>query len=127
MDEAAFREQMKQGGYGEVSVSEYEAGYARDTHAHDFGASVLVVDGEISVTLEDRVVTCRAGDTFSLADIAAGAHLSAVDYLGDVPWENFEAGKIWYARVKSRPSFRAILADHIPGEPPPRHYADLDF
>jgi quercetin dioxygenase-like cupin family protein len=66
MEEAAFREQIKQGGYGEVSVSEYEAGYTRDTHAHDFGASVLVVDGEISVTLEDRVVTCRAGDTFSL-------------------------------------------------------------
>ncbi|MFP6707994.1 MAG: cupin domain-containing protein [Alphaproteobacteria bacterium] len=66
MDEAAFREQIKPGGYGKVSVSEYEAGYVKDTHAHDFGASVLVVDGEISVTLEDRVVTCRAGDTFSL-------------------------------------------------------------
>lgn len=71
--------------------------------------------------------TWLAGDTFSLADITAAAHLSAVDYLGDVPWERFDAGKIWYARVKSRPSFRAILADHIPGEPPPRHYADLDF
>ncbi len=71
--------------------------------------------------------TWLAGDNFSLADIAAAAHLSAVDYLDDVPWEKFEAGKIWYARVKSRPSFRAILADHIPGEPPPRHYADLDF
>jgi glutathione S-transferase len=71
--------------------------------------------------------TWLAGDNFSLADIAAAAHLSAVDYLGDVPWEKFEAGKNWYARVKSRPSFRAILADHIPGEPPPRHYADLDF
>ncbi len=71
--------------------------------------------------------TWLAGDTFSLADIAASAHFSAIDYLGDVPWEKFEAGKLWYARVKSRPSFRAILADHIPGEPPPRHYADLDF
>ena len=66
MDEAAFREKMKQDGYGDVGVSEYEAGYARDTHTHDFGASVLVMDGEISVTLEDGVVTCRAGDTFSL-------------------------------------------------------------
>ena len=51
----------------------------------------------------------------------------AVDYLGDVPWDEHETGKIWYARVKSRPSFRAILADHIPGAPPPKHYADLDF
>lgn len=68
-----------------------------------------------------------AGDHFSLADIAAAAHLSAVDYLGDVPWESFESAKDWYARVKSRPSFRPLLADHIPGAAPPKHYADLDF
>ena len=68
-----------------------------------------------------------AGDQFSLADIAAAAHLSAIDYLGDVPWESFESAKEWYARVKSRPSFRLLLADHIPGAAPPKHYADLDF
>ena len=68
-----------------------------------------------------------AGDHFSLADIAAAAHLSAIDYLGDVPWEEHEPAKEWYARVKSRPSFRPILADHIPGVVPPPHYADLDF
>jgi glutathione S-transferase len=68
-----------------------------------------------------------AGDAFSLADIAAGAHLSALDYLGDVPWEQHEGAKDWYARIKSRPSFRPILADHIPGAPPPKHYANLDF
>jgi glutathione S-transferase len=68
-----------------------------------------------------------AGDRFSLADIAAAAHLSALDYLGDVPWEQHTGAKDWYARIKSRPSFRPILADHIPGAPPPKHYADLDF
>jgi glutathione S-transferase len=68
-----------------------------------------------------------AGDHFSLADIAAAAHVSVVDYLGDVPWENHPGAKDWYARVKSRPSFRPLLADHLPGAPPPRHYADLDF
>ncbi|MDE0943163.1 MAG: glutathione S-transferase family protein [Alphaproteobacteria bacterium] len=68
-----------------------------------------------------------AGETFSLADITAAAHLSCLDYLGDVPWEHYPGAKEWYARVKSRPSFRAILADHMPGLPPPRHYADLDF
>ena len=68
-----------------------------------------------------------AGDEFSLADITAAAHLSALDYIGDVPWERHEAAKEWYARVKSRPSFRPLLADRIPGAPPPRHYADLDF
>ncbi|MGB8276188.1 MAG: glutathione S-transferase family protein [Alphaproteobacteria bacterium] len=68
-----------------------------------------------------------SGDEFSLADIAAAAHLSAADYLGDVPWAMHEGAKDWYARVKSRPSFRPLLADHIPGLPPPKHYADLDF
>jgi len=68
-----------------------------------------------------------AGDEFSLADIAAAAHISCVDYLGDVPWREFPEAKDWYARIKSRPSFREILGDHIPGFPPPVHYADLDF
>jgi len=68
-----------------------------------------------------------ASEVFSLADIAAASHLSCLDYLGDVPWDRYLGAKEWYARVKSRPSFRAILADHMPGLPPPRHYADLDF
>ncbi|MFQ5954734.1 MAG: glutathione S-transferase family protein [Kiloniellales bacterium] len=67
------------------------------------------------------------GDAFSIADIAAAAQLSAVDYLGDVPWGEHQAAKDWYARIKSRPSFRPLLADHIPGIRPPKHYADLDF
>ena len=71
--------------------------------------------------------TWLGGDHFSLADIAAAAHLSCVDYIGDVPWEDFEEAKGWYARVKSRPSFRGLLADHIPGITPPKHYQDLDF
>ncbi len=68
-----------------------------------------------------------AGDDYSLADIAAAAHLSTVDYLGDVPWTEHEEAKDWYARIKSRPSFRSLLEDNIPGAPPPKHYADLDF
>lgn len=68
-----------------------------------------------------------AGDTLTYADLAAAAHLSCVDYLGDVPWDEDEAAKDWYARVKSRPAFRAVLADRIPGMTPPAHYADPDF
>ncbi|MTJ84201.1 MAG: glutathione S-transferase family protein [Telmatospirillum sp.] len=68
-----------------------------------------------------------AGDVFTLADITAAAHLSCVDYIGDVPWESYPAAKDWYARIKSRPSFRPLLTDHLPGMPPPRHYDDLDF
>ncbi len=68
-----------------------------------------------------------AGDRLSLADLAAAAHLSAADYLGDVPWNADEAAKNWYARVKSRPSFRTILADTLAGLPAAESYANLDF
>ena len=68
-----------------------------------------------------------AGERLSLADLAAAAHLSAADYLGDVPWNEDEAAKNWYARLKSRPAFRAILADRAAGIPPSASYADLDF
>jgi glutathione S-transferase len=68
-----------------------------------------------------------AGDQMTFADLAAAAHLSAVDYLGDVPWTEDEASKNWYARVKSRPSFRPILAETWPGLAPAPSYTNLDF
>lgn len=68
-----------------------------------------------------------AGEDLSFADIAAAAHLSSVDYLGEVAWDEFPVAKEWYARVKSRPAFRAILSDRLPGATPPPHYTDLDF
>jgi glutathione S-transferase len=68
-----------------------------------------------------------AGERMSLADLAAAAHLSAMDYLGEVPWSEDEAAKQWYARVKSRPSFRPLLTETLGGLPPAEHYADLDF
>ena len=68
-----------------------------------------------------------AGDQMTLADFAAAAHLSSLDYISDVDWNRSEIVKDWYAKIKSRPAFRSILADQIPGFPPPAHYADLDF
>ena len=69
-----------------------------------------------------------AGNRMTMADLAAAAHISCLDYLGDVPWEEYPAVRDWYAVMKSRPGFRALLADHLPGFPsPPPHYADLDF
>lgn len=71
--------------------------------------------------------SCLAGAALSFADLAAGAELSTIDYLGEVPWEEDATAKTWYARVKSRPSFRQILADSIRGVRPAPHYANLDF
>jgi glutathione S-transferase len=68
-----------------------------------------------------------AGDELTFADLAAAAHLSVVVYLGDVPWNESEHAKSWYARMKSRPSFRPILAEVSGALPPSAHYANPDF
>ncbi|WP_339952024.1 glutathione S-transferase family protein [uncultured Albimonas sp.] len=68
-----------------------------------------------------------AGDEISLADFAAAAHFSCLDYIGYVAWDSVPSAKDWYQRIKSRPAFRTLLADHLSGFPPPAHYADLDF
>ena len=68
-----------------------------------------------------------AGDTMTLADFAAAAHLSSLDYISDVDWNRSSVVKDWYAKIKSRPAFRNILSDQVSGFPPPRHYNDLDF
>lgn len=102
-------------GLGEPNSSAIRAGQANIHHHLEY----------IGWLMERR--KWLAGDAFSLADIAAAAHLSAVDYLGDVPWAQHDAAKDWYMRVKSRPAFRPLLADGIPGCPPPKHYAELDF
>ena len=67
------------------------------------------------------------GDHLSFADLAASAQFSVMDYLDEMPWTDFPEAKAWYQRLKSRPSFRPLLADRIPGFSPPEHYANLDF
>lgn len=71
--------------------------------------------------------TWLAGPSLSAADFAAAAHLSALDFLGDIAWASAPAVRDWYSRVKSRPCFRPLLNDRVSGLQPPAHYADLDF
>ncbi len=68
-----------------------------------------------------------AGEKLSQADLAAAAAISVLDYLGEIPWDSEPNARDWYARIKSRPSFRPLLADKVPGLPPASHYIDLDF
>ncbi len=68
-----------------------------------------------------------AGGAMSLADFTAAAHLSCLDFIGDVDWSLSQPAKDCHARMKSRPCFRGVLADRVPGVTPPEHYADLDF
>ena len=79
----------------------------------------------ISFLMERR--SWLAGEFFSMADITAAAHLSSIDYIGDVPWEEHEGARLWYSKVKLRSSFRPLLHDVIPGTPPTDHYKNIDF
>jgi glutathione S-transferase len=68
-----------------------------------------------------------AGDRISYADLAAAAATSVLDYLGEIDWSDAPTAKEWYQRLKSRPSFRPLLAERVRGVTPVSHYADLDF
>ena len=68
-----------------------------------------------------------AGDSMTLADLTAGAHLSTLDYMGDIQWQDYPRVKEWYAILKSRPSFRVILSERVLGTMPPPHYENPDF
>jgi glutathione S-transferase len=67
------------------------------------------------------------GRRMSLADFAAAAHLSVIDYFGDIPWPDYPGVRTWYMKLKSRPCFRPLLSDRWPGLVPAGHYDDLDF
>lgn len=102
-------------GRGTTDAAALRAGYANMRHHLDY----------VGWLAENR--NWLAGDTLTLADFAAASHLSALDFTGDVDWSVSAPARDWYARMKSRPCFRAVLADRVPGTTPPAHYADLDF
>ena len=68
-----------------------------------------------------------AGTSISLADFAAAAHLSVVDYLGALDWRGHKQTKDWYAVMKSRPAFRPLLGERMEVIVPPAHYDKVDF
>ena len=114
------------------NLPDYEPGEylrsLRDIEALDFDE---MIGGHGPARAPKGAITERrrwlGGDHYGLADITAAAHLSCLDYLGDVPWAAHPLAKDWYARVKSRPAFRPLLADRLPGMAPAAHYDNLDF
>ena len=68
-----------------------------------------------------------AGRRLSQADLVAAAHVSVLDYFGEISWRSYPSLKLWYMKLKSRPCFRPLLADKFQGLTAAPHYADLDF
>ena len=68
-----------------------------------------------------------SGPAFGMADVAAAAQISVADYLGGIDWDGHEEARTWYSALKSRPTFRPLLAERMEGLAPPGHYDKLDF
>ncbi|MCJ8140764.1 glutathione S-transferase family protein [Falsirhodobacter halotolerans] len=108
-------ERVKIGGQGYPDSKNIKAGSSRIKYHLDYMAWLL----------DQR--RWLAGDAMTLADFTAAAHFSALDYVSDVDWNRHAVVKDWYAKIKSRPAFRSILADQVPGHAPAPHYSNLDF
>jgi glutathione S-transferase len=68
-----------------------------------------------------------AGDHISIADFAAAAQISVLDYFGDINWQHYLPVKDWYSLIKSYRIFSEILKDRLPNIMPSESYAKLDF
>lgn len=124
-DNKFFREVYRNIVYEKVH-KRFANGAAPDSKVLKVGLNNLMYHLEyIEWLLERRQYL--AADTVSLADLSAAAELSIVDYLGSVPWDEFKTAKLWYSKMKSRPSFKDILKDNIRGILPAKHYTNLDF
>ncbi len=111
--------------YERVNKKMMKAGYPDSKNVKAGAKAIKFHLGYMTWLLDHR--RWLAGDVMTLADFAAAAHLSSLDYISDVDWNSCPEVKDWYAKIKSRPAFRSILADQVPGFTPPRHYNDLDF
>ena len=124
-DEKFYREVYKNIVVEKV-YKRFSRGLAPDSKVLKSGLNNLAFHLEYIDWLAERR-NYLGGDEFSLADVTAAAHLSVVDYLGDIPWDNFKNAKLWYSKIKSRPSFKEILKDTVKGILPAKNYTNLDF
>ncbi|KAF0675916.1 FtsZ-binding protein FzlA [Profundibacterium mesophilum] len=124
-DDKFFHEVTKKLLYERVNKKVMGQGYPDSTNVKKGAKAIKFHLDYMSWLLDQR--RWLAGDQMSIADFAAAAHLSCLDYISDVDWNRSATVKDWYAKIKSRPAFRGILADQLPGFLPPRHYANLDF
>lgn len=111
--------------YERVNKKMMKSGYPDSKNVKAGARAIKFHLGYLTWLLDQR--RWLAGDVMTLADFAAAAHLSSLDYISDVDWNSCPDVKDWYAKIKSRPAFRSILADQVPGFTPPKHYNDLDF
>lgn len=121
-----FQREVTQHLAGEKLMRRVSVNAAPDSRALKAGRDNIHTHLQYIAWLTERR-SWLAGEHVTVADLSAAAHLSLVDYSGDVPWDDHPLTKEWYVRMKSRPSFRCLLKDSVQGVPAAKVYADLDF
>jgi quercetin dioxygenase-like cupin family protein len=62
MNEAEFRQRMQEKGYANPEVKEYAPNQDEPMHTHEVSVMAFVLDGEITLALEDGATTYAPGD-----------------------------------------------------------------
>ena len=66
MDRTSFENGLRDEGYGEVVDRRMHPSEVNRTHAHEFDARLLVLEGAMTIAAEGGEQTYRAGETFEM-------------------------------------------------------------
>ena len=66
MDRTTFENGLREQGYGEVVDRRMQPGQVNGTHAHEFDARLLVLEGALTIASEGGERTYLAGEVFEM-------------------------------------------------------------
>ena len=121
--------------YNEVSkgfIEEIFLNYVKGNKSTDMNRiNVVLHNLEKHILYIEYLLSKRkwlACESFTIADMAASAQLSILDYMGYIDWNKYRKLKDWYIVIKSKQGFKKILYDtKIIGFKPSAYYTELDF
>jgi quercetin dioxygenase-like cupin family protein len=66
MDRSSFESRLRAEGYPEIRTNQMEPNSRNAEHSHSFDVLALVLEGDITITVEGKARTYRVGDEFSM-------------------------------------------------------------
>jgi quercetin dioxygenase-like cupin family protein len=66
MDQPSFEERLRAEGFPEIRTNRLQPGCHNAEHSHPFEVLALVLEGDITLTVEGNARTYRAGEEFSM-------------------------------------------------------------